>query len=169
MFSKKLTELTPSDIQNVVDKKIQEDQEIEFKVALPTRDGTDDKWITSQEEIGIVAKRYIAKVLIAFANTLGGTLILGEGEDGEDRACEIKPLPQCRELADRLAASVASSTDPKLYGIEYAGVEINGDVNLAGICSKLQRPAANEILQQALWLHPRNPVQRANSVLSALC
>lgn len=127
MFAKKLTELTQADIQNIIGRKVQEDQEVEFKKTLPTEDGKDDRWIKQGDEIGRYAKRYIAKVLIAFANTLGGILILGVGEDGEDRASEINPLPKCRILADRLAASVASSTDPKLYGIEYAGIELEND------------------------------------------
>lgn len=127
MFAKKLSELTAADIQSVVDRKIQEDQEVEFKKTLPTRDGSDDRWIKAGDEIGSIAKREIAKELIAFANSNGGTLILGISEDGERRASGYNLLPKCRELAERLATSVASSTDPKLYGIESAGVEIDKD------------------------------------------
>lgn len=130
MFAKKLTELTLADIQSVKDQKIQEDQEIEFKEALSTPKGRDDVWITGGKEIGTQAKAAIARELIAFANTMGGTLILGIVEDGEGRAIDIMPLPKCRELADRLASSVASSTDPKMYGIEYAGVEMIGEAGV---------------------------------------
>ena len=71
------------DIQGVIDRKIQEDREIEFKKTLATRDGTEDRWITQGIEIGNAAKRDIAKELIAFASTEGGTLILGIADEGE--------------------------------------------------------------------------------------
>ena len=50
MFSKRLSELIRDDVQGVIDRKVQEDREIGFKQKLwPTRDGTEDRWITRGE------------------------------------------------------------------------------------------------------------------------
>ena len=76
------------------------------------------------------AKRDLTKELIAFANTRGGTLVLGIEEDGEKRATCIKPIRACRSLAERLSASIIASTDPPLASLEAVGVETEGDAGV---------------------------------------
>ena len=130
LFNKPLSELTAADIQALIDRQQQEDVETEFKQALATRDGKNDRWMDSQTDIGKYAKEALAKEIIAFANTQGGTLILGVVEDEEKRAASICELPKCKSLAERLGASIMSSTDPKITTLEAVGVPINGEAGV---------------------------------------
>jgi Putative DNA-binding domain len=130
LFSKSLSEITAADIQAVITRQQQEDIETEFKEALSGRNGDPDKWMIDQTGIGNAAKEALTKEIIAFANTQGGTLILGIAEDGDKRASRIVEMPKCRDLAERLGASIMSSTDPKITTLEVVGVPINGDAGV---------------------------------------
>jgi hypothetical protein len=127
MFSKKISELTPEYIQGIVERRTPEDQEIEFKKTLSGKNGKEDRWITHGDYIGDDAKRDIAKELNAFANTKGGTLVLGIDEDDEKCASKFNFLTNCQKLADQLAASASACSDPKLLNIESVGVVMEGD------------------------------------------
>jgi Putative DNA-binding domain len=126
MFAKKLSESTKQDIEELVGTR--EGDELEFKQALATRDGKPDKWMIDQSEIGKQAKSDLTKEIVAFANASGGVVILGLGEDDENRALGLHPIPLCHVLADRLGQSIISSIDPKLEQFECVGVETaNGE------------------------------------------
>jgi hypothetical protein len=53
---KRLAELTVADIQGLVANKVQEGADLEFKGALSTKDGRDDRWITHGDAVGEAAK-----------------------------------------------------------------------------------------------------------------
>lgn len=125
MFRKRLAEITPDDVRSLIGSA-QEDAVLEFKATLATKDGSPDAWERGEDRIGAAAKRDLLKELIAFANTRGGTLILGMKEDGEKRAAELHLLRDCRTLADRLGASFAASVEPPIPGLDAAGVEVEG-------------------------------------------
>lgn len=125
MFAKRLSQLEWRDIQAVVDSGTPEDEHVEFKAALSARNG-EDRW-PEKNQISDQAKASIAKEIVAFANSAGGTLILGISEDGSGRAESIQLIPKCKALAEQLARSIVSCTDPKLLGLEYVGVERDGD------------------------------------------
>ncbi|TXN68127.1 ATP-binding protein [Methylobacterium sp. WL6] len=126
MIRKRLTEITKSDLDSLIARGAQEDRTLEFKRTLSGRDGNPDPWMAGSGKIGQIAKRDLTKEIIAFANTAGGTLILGMDEDGEKRASGLVPIPACRDLADRLGASIAASIDPALTSLEAVGVELDG-------------------------------------------
>ncbi|WP_082482264.1 ATP-binding protein [Methylobacterium sp. Leaf123] len=126
MFRKPLAEVTSDDIDALIARGAQEDRTLEFKKTLSTRDGAPDTWMSGQGKIGNTAKKDITKELIAFANTAGGTLILGIDEDGDARARGVVCVPNCRELADRLGASITASVDPPLTSLEVLGIERDG-------------------------------------------
>ncbi|MFE1602332.1 AlbA family DNA-binding domain-containing protein [Methylobacterium sp. ID0610] len=126
MLRKRLVDVTADDLNDLVARKAQEDTVLDFKKTLSTRDGTPDAWESGQDKIGSVAKRDLTKELIAFANTRGGTLILGVEEDGEKRAARLNPIRDCRVLVDRLAASIVASVDPPLTSLEAVGIELDG-------------------------------------------
>jgi Putative DNA-binding domain len=130
LFRKPLSELTAADIQGVIDRQQQEDIETEFKQALATRDGKPDRWMTDQSAIGNYAKEALTKEIVAFANTQGGTLILGIKEDEDKRATSILEIPKCAVLAERLGQSIMSSTDPKITILDAIGVPTNGDAGV---------------------------------------
>jgi hypothetical protein len=125
MFDKRLVEVTPADVDQVCAQRVQEDEQVEYKSTFG-RDSAPDPWTAGAERIGNAAKSAIAKELIAFANTRGGTLLVGIQEDGEKRAEKIVPVRACRALADRLAQSAAVNADPPLSFLEWAGVETQG-------------------------------------------
>ncbi len=130
LFRKPLSELTAADIQGVIDRQQQEDIETEFKQALATKDGKPDRWMDDQSAIGSYAKEALTKEIIALANTQGGTMILGIVEDADKRAASILEIPMCMKLAERLGASIMSSTDPKITTLEAVGIPISGDAGV---------------------------------------
>ena len=60
---------------------------------------------------------FTAKI-IAFANTDGGTLILGLGEDSATKkaVAPIQPLPRCKDAANSLFQSINSRVEPYRSG-----------------------------------------------------
>jgi hypothetical protein len=122
MFFKIISELKWKDILSVVQNRTPEDKSTEFKSALSAPNGREQLWATKRQ-IGDDAKADIVKEIVAFANSEGGTLILGIKEDRSGRAESIQPIPHCRSLAEQLARCIVSSTEPKLSGLECDGVE----------------------------------------------
>lgn len=125
MLRKPLNELTSSDILALIERGATEDTALEFKRALATKDGADDPWIRGGK-VGTNAKRDLIKELVAFANTDGGTLVLGVGEDGQKRATSYNAIPECRTLADCLGASLIEAADPSLTSLQSVGIELDG-------------------------------------------
>lgn len=76
MFTKKLTDLTKTDIENIIAEGVQEGSQVEFKSALPDNRG-EHPWYADGNEIGDKARNKITEELIAFANAHGGTPIAG--------------------------------------------------------------------------------------------
>lgn len=99
-FGKRVTQLTPEDIYWLVKARVQEGSDIEFKRALAARDGADDRWVVQGDSIGDHAKRDLIKEIVGFANSRGGTLLLGikEGKEKPSRAEAITLIPRVAEL-----------------------------------------------------------------------
>ena len=75
MFGKRPSELTPDDIQRIVDENYQEGAEFELKATLPAKKGN-DPWIDGKGRIGDHARNELIAEVIAFANAHGGTLLV---------------------------------------------------------------------------------------------
>jgi hypothetical protein len=122
VFTGPLNRLTIADIERVVADRLPEDVELEFKRELPSNNV--DPWHAYQREVGDRAKNAILAEVIAFANTIGGTLILGidESTDKPARAVGISPVPKCHELADRFRNICRDRIEPILQGLEIEGV-----------------------------------------------
>lgn len=125
MLRKPLNELTRADLLDLIARGAEEDVSLEFKERLSAKDGADDPWTSGEGRIGNPAKRDLAKELVAFANTDGGVLVLGMKEDGSKRAVELSPIPMCRDLADRLCASMIVAADPPLISLDAVGIELD--------------------------------------------
>jgi predicted HTH transcriptional regulator len=89
MFPTSLSGVTATDIHSVVDTEATERNDFELKKALPSDSGA-DPWMTGGK-IGDRAKDELTTEMVAFANTSGGTLIVGIGEDSQTKAAK-KPL-----------------------------------------------------------------------------
>jgi hypothetical protein len=140
VFQKSLSELNHTDIQGAVDAAVQEGSDVEFKEALPARSG-DDPWLGGGNHIGDRARNEILAEIIAFANTYGGTLILGikETTDKPARADRITPIPRCVELAERLRLQCRDCIDPQIPTIEIIGIPILKESGAGVVVVRLQR------------------------------
>jgi predicted HTH transcriptional regulator len=80
-----------------------ESAQLEFKQEIPGRDGKADPW-SEGREYGTYGRDKLFKEVVAFANTTGGTLILGIAETSSKPplADVISPISRCHDLAERL-------------------------------------------------------------------
>jgi Schlafen, AlbA_2 len=92
---------------------------------LPTRDGRAADYTT----VGDYARNGLAAEIVAFANTYGGTIVIGivESSDKPNRATAISALPDCSDLARRLRQSVQDIVDPPLPLLEARGIVTETD------------------------------------------
>lgn len=127
MFSIKLSDLTADDITNIIETEAAESIDFELKKALPS-DGGADPWMTGGK-IGDRSKDELATEIVAFANTSGGTLILGIDEDAQTKAAKppIFPIPNCKQAAAILHQSLSGRIEPRLPVFECEGVVTEQD------------------------------------------
>ncbi|MGB5083169.1 MAG: ATP-binding protein [Methylocystis silviterrae] len=96
MFPTRLSEVAASELRAVVETA--ETIDFELKRALPAKKGA-DPWMTGGK-LGDDAKDELAAEIIAFANTVGGTVIVGIDEDTTHKT---------REAADTSYATLQGS------------------------------------------------------------
>src|SRR5258708_38376035 len=99
MFPTRLSEVTPAEIHALISAEVAEGSDIEFKRELPAKNPP-DAWMNGGK-IGDEARDQLAAEMIAFANTDGGTLVVGLREDSatERAVAPIQPLPNSEEAA----------------------------------------------------------------------
>lgn len=127
-LKKALAEVTPEDLTEVLLLEWPEDEQLEFKRALPAAEGAQaDRWVTHGDGIGDAAKRGLFKEVVAFANSYGGDLILGieESDDNPKRASKRSPVAKCQDLAERLAMAARSLIDPQIPRLEVRGIPVD--------------------------------------------
>jgi predicted HTH transcriptional regulator len=95
IFENLLTDLSWSDLQDVVSKDLEENQTLEFKETLPAKNGLADPWQAGRDSISPYARDTLAKEVVAFANAYGGVIIIGIAETDE------KP-PRAKDFANPL-------------------------------------------------------------------
>ncbi|RXG87676.1 AlbA family DNA-binding domain-containing protein [Bradyrhizobium vignae] len=128
MFPTRLSEVTDSEVQAAIDNEAAETIDFELKRALPAKKGGDDPWMVGGK-LGDEAKDELAAEIIAFANTVGGTLVVGIDEDTATKRAKapILPIPRCKEAAARLHQAISDRVEPKLPVFECEGVVTEGD------------------------------------------
>jgi len=106
-----------------------ESLDFELKKTLPGKKGNDDPWLSGGNKVGEEARDKLAAEINAFANTIGGTLIVGIDEDTETKRAKppLQPLPRCKELAERLHMAISDRIEPKLPSFECEGVVTEPD------------------------------------------
>lgn len=132
MFMKPINQVTFDDIDELISKlRFKESDRIEYKKTLPDN-GTDiDPWLRGEDKIGNKAIEKLTAEVVAFANTHGGTVILGIEENNEIPArpkC-INPLPRCHELEQRLIESITDCIEPSLNSIQSHAIEAGDEGN----------------------------------------
>ena len=126
MFDKPITELAPEDIERLIEERVIEGIDIEFKETLPSKKGN-DPWIEGKDKIGDYARNQILEEIIAFANAYGGVLCIGisESDDTPASADGINALPRCNELVERLKLQCRDCIEPQIPLLEVSGVTTN--------------------------------------------
>src|SRR5687767_7956279 len=104
MINKPLSEIEKADIDLLCQEQRPEGSQFEIKRDLPAKDGKPAVNATLTEH----ARNAITIEIIAFANTYGGTVVVGitESDDKPHRAKAVSPLADCADLARRLRQSV---------------------------------------------------------------
>lgn len=128
LLSKSADQLNLDDVQTLIDERVPEGAQIEFKESLPSRNGS-DPWVRGQDRIGDYARNKILEEAVAFANAYGGALILGlaESEDTPPLAAQLSPVPRCAELAERLKLVFRDCIEPQLPSLEIVPVRTEGN------------------------------------------
>jgi hypothetical protein len=130
IHSKPLADFIWSDIELIASSSIEEDQRLEFKRCLPTRDGNPDRWQQGAKKIGDYARDALAKEIVAFANAYGGLLIVGidEADERPARSNGIGELIRaCQEIAEPLEQAIRSRLDPPLTSLEVRAISSPND------------------------------------------
>ncbi len=116
LFRKAIEDLNWGDIESLVRDEVIEDLEVEFKRELE---------LEPSGRVKESSRNNIARELVAFANSDGGTLIVGieESEDDPKRAAGLRPMPDCQALAERLRRAVIEVIEPKLSLLHARALE----------------------------------------------
>lgn len=127
MFPTRLSDVTAAEILSLFEADVSEGLDLEFKRSLPAKSGT-DPWMIGGR-IGDEAKDHLTREIIAFANTDGGTLIVGVDEDPANKRAiaPIRPIPKCKEAANNLYQSIGQRIEPRLPVFECEGVVTEAD------------------------------------------
>jgi Putative DNA-binding domain len=122
MFPTRLSEVVASEVHAIIQDEAAETLDFELKRSLPAKRGV-DPWMTNGK-LGDDAKDELAAEMIAFANTLGGTLIVGIDEDTATKRAKppLLPIPRCKEAAARLHQAISDRIEPKLPVFECEGI-----------------------------------------------
>lgn len=128
MFPARLSEVTAVQIQDIFKSETPESIDFELKKALPAESGAADPWM-SGGRIGERAKDELTIEIVAFANTGGGTLIVGIDEDPQTKSAEppIFPVPRCKEAAAILHQALSARVEPRVPVFECEGVVTEQD------------------------------------------
>jgi hypothetical protein len=127
MFPRKLSDVAAAEILALFEAEVSEGLDLEFKRSLPAKNGA-DPWMTGGR-IGDEAKDHLTREIIAFANTDGGTLILGMDEDRKSKRAiaPLWPIPRCKEAANNLHQSIGRRIEPRLPTFECEGIVTDPD------------------------------------------
>ncbi len=127
MFPARIADLSAADIDNLFVTEAAESIDLEFKRELPN-DGRPDPWMTGGR-IGDRAKDELAIEIGAFANTTGGTLIVGIDEEPLTKVARrpVQPIPNCKQAAAILHQSLTARIEPRLPVFECEGIVTEQD------------------------------------------
>ena len=129
ILTKPADQLSIDDLNALINSRVQEDEQIEFKGGLPAEKGQVDPWY-SGGKLKKKAKTEILEESVAFANAFGGTLILGieekKSSNGPGVANKISPIPRCDDLASSLELIFRDCVEPHIPGLEIAPIRTQG-------------------------------------------
>lgn len=104
IFNKPFVEIDYSDIQNLVDNKVGERQNLEYKEIA---------W-----EHNDAGKREMLRDITSVANAFGGYIILGVGENKDGLPIDITDVVDAEKERNRIWSSCISCIDPRIPGFK---------------------------------------------------
>lgn len=129
ILTKPADQLSIDDLNALINSRVQEDEQIEFKGGLPAEKGQVDPWY-NDGKLKKKAKTEILEESVAFANAFGGTLILGieekKSSNGPGVANKISPIPRCDDLASSLELIFRDCVEPHIPGLEIVPIKTQG-------------------------------------------
>jgi predicted HTH transcriptional regulator len=120
LLTKPFDQITAADIHALCENGgAYESLVLEFKRELPSRDSRPDPW-GAGGEFTAYARDRLFREIVAFANSRGGTLVLGIDEIGGNppRAGTIMRLSRVNDLAARLEDAARACIEPPLGGLQ---------------------------------------------------
>lgn len=143
-FEQALVDLTCDDIQCMIADAPPESLFLDFKRDLSEKGGGESAWRRGEDNVSQSSRNALARMIVAFANAEGGTLIVGIEETGTkpDRPAAIDPLPQPATLADRLRRALRDRIEPELDRLEVEGVVTEAEKD-AGVVVLRVPPSTN--------------------------
>lgn len=128
VLRKSLAQIDLADLADLVAHQTRETDELEFKGDLPFKPTKGqpqkaDRWIEKGDSVGSYARDEILAEIVAFANAIGGTLILGVEETPSEPRCatSLRALPNCEALAKRLLDASEDIIEPRIQDSRAAG------------------------------------------------
>jgi len=110
-------------IKEMIDSGYQETLTLDFKAHLPSP--ADPLFANEGKKLTKSGRKTIAKAASAFANSMGGVLILGvdcRSIEGTDCAQKITPIPSLAKALSTINNEIHSITVPSISGIEAISV-----------------------------------------------
>jgi Putative DNA-binding domain len=135
MIAKALADVTRDDLSQLILSPWIEDEQIDFKVTIPHRDGDGrDPWRNAAtpeaRRIKDHGRDQLLAALVAFANSYGGDLVIGVREIPGTQpgvAEALDPLPACEDAAQRLAQAAMACIEPPLTSLQVRGIPLEED------------------------------------------
>lgn len=130
MFDRTLSDVTFAQVEELIASGVQEGQTVELKEQIASSGGAVDGWYSGADSIGNYGRNKLLREIVAFANSVGGYLLIGivESEDSPPRATAVKPVQRCHALAERLRLQCRDCIEPQLPWVECVGIEkANGE------------------------------------------
>ena len=129
VISKPADQIGLSDIEALIASQVPEGDQIEFKENLSEKGKRPGPRTDGKDQIGDRARNKLLEEAVAFANAHGGILLIGikESNSRPPVAAEIKPLPRCAELAERVGLMFRDCVEPQIPRLEVFGVPTEGE------------------------------------------
>ena len=159
VISKPADQIGMNDIKALIASQVPEGEQIEFKETLPATGKSPDPWILGKNKISEGARDKVLEEAVAFANAHGGALLIGIKESVTKLpvATEIKALPRCAELAERLGLMFRDCVEPQIPRLEVFGVPTEGESGVVVIRVGQSRLAPHRVRTTRVC-----PVRRAD-------
>ena len=146
LLNKPVAEISVDDLDILIDQKVSENEQLEYKSTLPSKRGQ-DIWTIDQSDIGKYAKSSILEEVVAFANAQGGVLLVGIEESQNDKNFpkSLQGLRKCENLVDRFKGIFRDCVEPVIPSLEIKAIQTKDDEGVLMIRVGKSRAAPHRV------------------------